>query len=331
MGTLGYRGRRVDPKGETGRIEPGQLLRHLANSSATIRWGTDSALPELVPDDNAARPEQPDLFLPGAIVGDVYEIKKLLGAGGMGQVYEAHDRGLNRVVALKAAWPDVGSTPLRREAQVMAAFRHPSLVTVHALGSDGGIEYMVMERLSGVTLAESLTRNPKLPIDEAVELMLALAHALEPLHTSGLAHADLKPANVMLAPGGRLVLLDFGIARIEQLRSGAQRISGSPHYMAPETIRGAVQVGAAHLIDLYALGVIAFAALTGKPPYDHENPVELMMQHVHTPTPKVSSLRSDVPPALDRLVGELMAKDPNDRPADLEALLVELGRLRSRR
>jgi serine/threonine-protein kinase len=332
MSTLGYGGWRIDPRGDTGRIPQSQLLRHLANSSHTIRWNHGQTLPELVPERDAARADHADLFQPGQIVGGCYEIRTLLGAGGMGQVYEANDRALNRLVAIKVAWPDVGPDPLRREAQVLAAFRHPGLVSVHALVSNGGFDFMVLERLSGVTLAESLMRTPTgMPVGECLDLLIAMAQALQPLHVSGLAHADLKPANIMLVPGGRLVLLDFGIARIEQMRSGSQRISGSPHYMAPETVRGTVQVGAAHLIDLYALGVIAFAALAGKPPYDHENPVELMMQHVHVPTPHVASLRAEVPPALDRLIVDLMAKDPSDRPADVEVLLVELKRLAGRR
>jgi serine/threonine-protein kinase len=303
--------------------------RDFASNFLAARANATATLPELVPDPDGALPQPRDLFQPGELIEGKYEIRGVLGAGGMGQVYEARDRGLNRLVALKAAWPTIGPEPLRREAQVLAAFRHPGLPVVHALGSHEGVEFMVMERLSGTTLAAHLGwRKEPLAVEECLDLLLAMCEALAPLHASGLAHADLKPANIMLVPGDRMVLLDFGIARIEQLRAGAQRITGSPHYMAPEAIRGAVQVGEAHLVDLYAIGVIAFVMLTGTAPFDHPSPVELMLLHLHQPAPRVSARRAEVPLALDRLIADLLAKQPMDRPADLDVLRAELRRLR---
>ncbi len=306
--------------------QPANLPAHLADTSKTIQW-QGATLPELVPDTGDAHPSLADVFKIGQLIDDKYEIRSVLGKGGMGQVFEARDRELNRLVALKAAWPHVGDDSLKREARVLAAFRYPGLVTVHELASHDGVTFMVMERLSGTTLAELLMRREgPLAFDECVRILLGLCDALRPLHASGLAHADLKPANIMLAPGDRTVLLDFGIARIEQLRAGSQRITGSPHYMAPEAVRGAVPVGGAHLIDLYAIGVIAFVMLTAEPPFDYTNPVELMMAHVHDVAPRVSTRRSDVPPALDELVADLLAKDPADRPEDIEVLRAELTR-----
>jgi serine/threonine-protein kinase len=308
-----------------------QRYDFLGDRSATIQWA-DGALPLLVPDTiAAAKPGTGNLFQAGQIIEGKYEIRGLLGAGGMGQVYEARDRGLNRLVAIKAAWPEVGPGPLRREAQVLAAFRLSSLVTVHELGTHEGIEFLVMERLSGTTLAEHLAarKSAALPFTEAVDLLIALCDALEPLHASGLAHADLKPPNIMMVPGGRVVLLDFGIARIEQLRAGAQRITGSPHYMAPEAIRGAVHVGEAHLVDLYALGVIGYVVLAGAAPFDHPNPVELMMLHLHSEAPRVGASRVDAPAPLDRLIRELLAKEPDERPAAVDVVRAELRRVRA--
>jgi serine/threonine-protein kinase len=203
---------------------------------------------------------------------------------------------------------------------------------VHALGTADGNDFMVMERLSGASLAEFLDRRQAapLPVGEILYLVAGICDALAPVHASGLAHADLKPANIMLLPGGRVVLLDFGIARIEQLRDGGTRISGSPHYMAPEAIRGRVATGAAHLIDLYALGVIAYVMLAGTPPFDHTNPVELMMSHLHDAAPRLSERRADVPPVLDQLIADLLAKEPADRPADIEVVRAELRRVRER-
>ena len=308
-----------------------KLPVHLEAALATIQWA-DGALPQLVAGSGEAPPPETEIFRAGELVDGKYEIRGVLGAGGMGQVFEARDVGLNRVVALKVAWSHIGAEPLRREAQVLAAFRHPGLPTVHALGQHDGHEFLVMERLSGQTLAERMAarRGAPLPVAECVEVLDGIAGALAPLHASGLAHADSKPANIMVVPGGRVVLLDFGIARIEQLRVGGKRISGSPHYMAPEAIRGAVRVGEAHLVDLYALGIIAFVLATGTPPFDHPSPVELMLQHLHEPTPRLAARRAEVPAALDGLVAQLLAKDAGDRPADLDTARSELRRIRSR-
>jgi serine/threonine protein kinase len=327
--SYGDKGRRIDPRGATGQLDPRDLPRHLGNEMATISW-EDDALPTLIPGTGDMPPVQTQIFKIGKILDGKYEIRSVLGSGGMGQVFEARDLGLNRLVAVKAAWNHVGAEPLRREAQVLAAFRHPGLATVHELGNAEGNEFLVMERLSGATLADILARREgeRLPIGESLDILDGICAALAPVHDSGLAHADLKPANIMVVPGGRIVLLDFGIARIEQLRAGSARISGSPHYMAPEAIRGAVAVGAAHLVDIYALGVIAFVLLTGAPPFDHPSPVELMMLHMHEAAPRLLDRCPDAPPALDQLIGEFLAKDPADRPADIEVARTELHRLR---
>jgi serine/threonine protein kinase len=328
--TFGYgeKNRWIDPRGATGQMDLGRPPRHLTDGLSTIQWA-DSAIPTLIPGSAAASPPG-DIFQPAQIVDGRYEIRGLLGSGGMGQVFEAKDIGLNRLIAIKVAWPDIGAEPLRREAQVLAAFRHPGLATVHALGEADGSAYMIMERLSGTTLAEFLSRRhpAALSIVECLDLVDGICDALSPVHAAGLAHADLKPANIMMVPGGRIVLLDFGIARIEQLRASGTRISGSPHYMAPEAIRGSVPAGAAHLIDLYALGIISYVMLVGEPPFDHPNPVELMMLHLHDPPPRLADRRADVPVALDRLIGDLLAKDPADRPADIGVARAELRRLR---
>ena len=322
---MATRGGGFDPRGETGQADVRSLPRHLKDRLSTIQWA-GGTLPTLVPESWSATASPPDIFQIGQIVDGKYEIRGLLGSGGMGQVFEAKDLGLNRIVALKVAWPDIGAEPLRREAQVLAAFRHPGLATVHSLGEEGGTTYMMMERVSGATLSEFLCRlqGAPLAIAECLDLVDGICDALAPVHAAGLAHADLKPANIMMVPGGRIVLLDFGIARIEQLRGSGQRISGSPHYMAPEAIRGCVAPGTAHLIDLYALGVIAYVMLVGEAPFDHPNPIELMMLHLHDRPPRLADRRTDAPAALERLIGDLLAKDPADRPADIDVARAEL-------
>jgi serine/threonine-protein kinase len=302
---------------------------HLQRVRATLQWSGSGKQPTV-----HVAPEAPfatDIFKIGDRIGDNYVVKSVLGAGGMGQVFEAQDTALNRVVAVKVAWPHVGREPLRREAQVLAAFRHPALVTAHAMGKHGELEYLVMERITGAPISDLLVkRGGKLPLDETLGLLINICDTLAVLHASGLAHCDLKPANIMMAAGDRLVLLDFGIVRVEQMRGEARMISGSPHYMAPETIRGAIRAGETHLVDVYAMGIIAFVLLSGRAPFDNADPQQLMLQHVENPPPRLRDFVPDAPVALDRLIDQMLAKLPEERPDRIEIVRDELRVLQKR-
>lgn len=305
-----------------------QLPPHLQRVRATIQWAGGGKTPtvHIAPELSAS-----ELFKPGDRIGDNYVVKRVLGSGGMGQVFEAHDQALNRLVAVKVAWPHVGKEPLRREAKVLAAFRHDGLVTAHALGKHGELEYLVMERISGAPLSDLVVkRGGKLPLDETLDLLINICDTLAVLHASGLAHCDLKPANIMMAAGDRVVLLDFGIVRVEQLRGEARMISGSPHYMAPETIRGVIRAGETHLVDVYALGIITFVLLSGQAPFDHADPRQLMLQHVEMSPPHLRDLMPDAPIGLDRLIDQMLSKLPEERPDRIEIVRDELRVLQKR-
>ena len=166
-----------------------------------------------------ARATRTPVRVPGDLVGGTYEILRVIGEGGMGQVFEAEDRTLHRRVAIKVGWPEGDARALRMEAQALSALRHPSMVTIHHLVHEGGIDFVVMERIYGVSLATHISRRraAKQPftIGEVVHVLAELADGLAVVHGAGLAHRDVKPANVMLAPKERVVLMDFGLSRAE--------------------------------------------------------------------------------------------------------------------
>lgn len=212
-----------------------------------------------------------DVFQIGDLVGDTYEIRSLLGEGGMGQVYEAFDQRLNRIVAIKVAWPTVDATSVRKEARALAAIRHPCVIAVYAAGEHKGTEYIVMERLLGETLQTHIRRRVSagkpFSFPDAIDILIHVAEGLAVVHKAGIAHRDVKPDNVMLAPGDRTVLMDFGVFVPEFEAAQHSGASGSPAYMAPETISGTVSDGGGFLVDVYAFGVLAFELLTGELPF----------------------------------------------------------------
>lgn len=274
-----------------------------------------------------------DVFRAGEVIGEAYAIRRLLGAGGMGQVYEAEDLLLQRRVAIKAHWREMQHLSIRKEAQALAAIRHPAIATVYGIGTHrplatSPIEFVVMERIFGVTLAEHLRGRRHTGIDEALELLALLADGLSAVHLAGVAHRDVKPANIMLAPGGRLVLMDFGIMLPEFAASPDAPMPGTAEYMAPEAIRRSVEPGSAFLLDVYAFGVVAHELLTGVRPFDSSATARVFTKHLVAPPPTLSRLRADVPPALEALISSCLSKDPHDRPQSMDSVAATLRRVR---
>ncbi|MFJ9769101.1 protein kinase [Streptomyces erythrochromogenes] len=254
-------------------------------------------------------------------IGDRYRLEALLGRGGMGEVWRAHDPRLDRRVAIKFLPPDPADGHVvdrfHREARVTARLQHPGITQVFDSGAQDGRLHLVMELLDGRNLGSVLGQAKSgLPVHRAVDLAAQVADALSYAHRADIVHRDIKPANLMLVAGGRVKVCDFGIAGFVHADSGLTRegsLMGTPDYMAPEQCRGLRVDGRA---DLYALGCVLFALLTGRPPFTtHGDFRVVMLDHIHTPPPRLASLRPGVPVELDRLVSVLLAKDPGDRPA----------------
>lgn len=239
----------------------------------------------------------------------------------MGQVFDAHDRGLNRRVAIKANYADTNvQFSIRQEAQALAAVRHPGVVAVHALGTHGDVDYMVMEHVNGVTLAHHLRRLEEkgLPLAERLDILVAIADGLAAIHRAGLSHGDVKPDNILLAPSGRVVLTDLGLVRAAYDREEGV-IAGTPEYMAPEIFAPRVPPTSRHLVDAYAFGVLAFRVISGRHPFEAEGPIELLMMHANAPVPKLPGQKR-----LSELVESLLAKDPLDRPPTMDQVVWQL-------
>ncbi|MFD9357654.1 protein kinase [Streptomyces sp. NPDC060031] len=249
-----------------------------------------------------------------------YRLDQRLGQGGMGEVWRAHDTALDRAVAVKvlleAATNEELVARFRREATIGARLQHPGITVVHDVGQQDGRLFIVMELLAGEDLASVLARaGGGLPADVAVGLAAQTAEALAAAHEQAVIHRDLKPANLFLLPGGRLKICDFGIAHSSDATAGwtvTGRIFGSPPYMAPEQWRGE-RVDAR--CDLYALGCVLYALLSGDPPYGQaEGPYVLMLRHIEEVPLPLREVGAPVAPELERLVRALLAKDPADRP-----------------
>jgi serine/threonine-protein kinase len=263
-----------------------------------------------------------------------YRILEPLGQGGMGVVYRAFDDRLERDVALKLL-PDASTTDgrareqLRREALTLSRVNHPGIATIHELGHDRGIDFIVMEYVEGATLEGRLLAGP-MPEGELTAIGLAIAEALEAAHAQGIVHRDLKPGNVALTASGRVKVLDFGIAALRERAAPAVTETNSPlesgtlRYMAPELLMGA---DADTRSDVYALGVILYEMAVGQPPHGATLATALVYEIINTPPPPPGAARPDLSRALERLILRCLEKDPAKRPASAIALADELRRV----
>jgi len=269
----------------------------------------------------------------GAVLAGRYRLERLLGRGGMGEVWAGRDARLSRDVAVKvmtATEPDPEEVErFTREATVAAGLQHPGITVVFDAGEQDGRLFLVTELLSGRDLAKVLRERPGgLPLADVADLGTQLADALAAAHARGIIHRDLKPANLYLQTDGRLKICDFGLAR--DLTSAthltqAGTIFGTPAYMAPEQWDVAPSSPSA---DLYAVGCILHQLVTGKVPFKGESMLALMAQHLTKTAVPLSEQRPDVPAALSDLVAALLAKKPADRPASAGVVHDVLASLR---
>jgi serine/threonine protein kinase len=273
---------------------------------------------------------------PAELIGHPrYRVLEVLGRGGMGVVYKAIHRLMDRVVALKVLNRDLTARPgfaerFRREVKAAARLAHPNIVTAHDADESGGVHFLVMEHVAGETLAAEVARRGPVPVREACDWIRQAALGLQHAHERGMVHCDIKPHNLVLTPTGQVKILDFGLARVlgdggagPSLPSGT--VLGTPDYVAPEQARDPAQVDIR--ADIYSLGCTLYHLLTGRPPFATGTPLQKLLAHQEAAPVPLASVRGDVPDPLTRIVDRMLAKDPRRRyptPAQVAADLVPL-------
>ncbi|MBD0843498.1 serine/threonine-protein kinase [Streptomyces sp. TRM68416] len=269
----------------------------------------------------------------GELIDGRYELAELLGRGGMGEVWAAYDQRLDRSVAVKLLTPQttVSGIPrhldpqdpavirFTREARLMAKLEHPYVPVIHDAGTHRASRlYLVMQRVYGHTLDRLVARRGPFPVEWAAAVGAQVCSVLIQAHGRGFVHRDLTPRNVMLIPDGTVRVLDFGIATALQPPdgpplTGAGMVAGTPGFISPEQGKGQA---ATPLSDLYALGCVLYEILGGRPPFTADEPLALVVRHIADAPVPLDRLRDDAPAELCELVNRLLAKSPEDRPAD---------------
>lgn len=265
----------------------------------------------------------------GELIAGRYVLEELVGTGGMSSVYRAHDRLLERNVALKIlhdSYLDDESAVerFRREARSVAQLSHPNIVTVIDRGEEDGRLFIVFEYVPGENLKQYVGRQGRLSVREAAEIAVAIGRGLAFAHRQGIVHRDVKPQNVLLDGDGRPKVTDFGIARsldVEKDVTLTGTVLGTSDYIAPEQASGRPVVTQT---DVYSLGCVLFELLTGDVPFHGESFVAVAMRHIHEPPPSVLERRPDVPLRVAGAVQRAMAKEPDDRFGSMDAFVAEL-------
>ncbi len=263
---------------------------------------------------------EPDLLtrLGEALAGQ-YRIERVLGQGGMGTVFLAQDLTLDRPVAIKVISPEVGTSPeirqrFAQEAKTVARLRQPNIVAVYSAGEAGGLLYFVMEYVPGESLRDRLTREKRIPVNEAIGILHDLALALDYAHGASVIHRDVKPENVLLdRESGRAMLTDFGVARAvtgDARLTGAGFVLGSPRYMSPEQASGESLDGRS---DLYSLGLIGYEMVSGEPAIDAPSAASILVKHLTVVPPSLGQTVPGTPPEVAATIAKLLEKSPEAR------------------
>lgn len=256
-------------------------------------------------------------------IGDTvgaYKLVKELGRGGMGTVFKAYHAVLDRYVAIKSIHPDLKNdaaflSRFLREARVVAKLDHPNIVPVYDFSTHGGQPYLVMKFIEGETLKARMKRG-LMPLDEVGRVVTAVAAALHQAHKQGVLHRDIKPSNILIEADGDVYLSDFGLARLNDRKGGTSNlIVGTPQYLSPEQARGVDDID--ERSDQYSLGVLLFEMVTGRLPFKSKDEMGMIQQHLTTPPPRPSSVRTDLISAIDGVILTALAKDRQARHANV--------------
>jgi serine/threonine-protein kinase len=273
-----------------------------------------------------------DVDLTGVTLGD-FQVDRLLGRGGMGEVYLATQLSLNRPVALKVLRSDFSSNQkyldrLKLEATAVAQLNHPSIVHVYTLGCVENTNFIAMEFVQGTNLRDYILKKGALDLPLALSIIKQTAQAIGTAGEAGLVHRDIKPENILLTRKGRVKVADFGLCRNLEKNMGITQpgiTMGTPLYMSPEQAQGHALD---HRSDLYSLGVTCYHMLTGAPPFRADNAVAMALKHVREIPRSMLVLRPELPVELDNMVLKLMAKDPADRYQSAADMLTDLAKIR---
>ena len=262
----------------------------------------------------------------GMFISDRYEIIDKVGSGGMSDVYKAKCHKLNRYVAIKVLKPEFSEdknfvSKFRVEAQSAAGLSHPNIVNVFDVGEDNGIYYIVMELIEGITLKKYIERKGKLPVKEAVSILIQVAQGIEAAHNNHIIHRDIKPQNIIISKEGKVKVTDFGIARAASTNTISSNAMGSVHYISPEQAKGGF---IDEKSDIYSLGITLYEMVTGRLPFEGDSTVSIALQHVQNELPSPLIYVPDLPISVEKIIEKCTQKKPDRRYLKVSSLIADL-------
>ncbi|HTJ46333.1 MAG TPA: serine/threonine-protein kinase [Kofleriaceae bacterium] len=305
-------------------IDEQRLIASVAPPAAAANAANPKTPPEhdrtMTAPPKAAPTATPGALIPGDVLANRYRIQRLLGKGGMGAVYLAHDEVLGDVVALKvisSAWSSDEAAMIdrfKREAAAARKVSSPNVIRIHDLGeARPGLLYLSMEYVAGRTLADVISSRGLVPIGDCVDVLQQVCTGLAAAHDAGVIHRDLKPGNVLVGERNHVKIIDFGLAKATAAEgmTATGMLLGTPYYMSPEQVRGR-RVDAS--TDIYSLGALAYHLVTGRPPFSGDNAIAVGFAHLSETPPPPKQLRPELPDALESVIMRALAKEPGDRP-----------------
>lgn len=264
----------------------------------------------------------------GMIIGDRYEILEKIGTGGMSDVYKAKCHKLKRFVAVKVLKQEFSEndqfvSKFRIEAQAAAGLMHPNIVNVYDVGEDGGIYYIVMELVEGITLKNYILKKARLSFKEAVAIAIQVSRGIEAAHNNHIIHRDIKPQNIIISLDGKVKVTDFGIAKAATSNTITSNVMGSVHYTSPEQARGGYSDEKS---DIYSLGITLFEMLTGRVPFNGETTVAIAIKHIQEEMPSPRDFVPEIPVSVEQIVFKCTQKSPDRRYRSMPELIEDLQR-----